>query len=65
MSAEGRVSKYATKNRAAEKARGYSRRKASPFFMSPSDLREARSQPHEPRAGIWLPVGATTEEVES
>jgi len=37
-------SKYAAKNRAVEKARGYSRRPGSPFYMSPAALKLARLQ---------------------
>lgn len=36
------LSRYGKKNRVAERSRGYSRRKESPFFMSPAAVRLAR-----------------------
>lgn len=41
----GGRSRYAAKDRAKERGRGYSRRPTSPFFMSPAQLRAAGGMP--------------------
>ena len=43
MTRPGGKSKYAAKDRPRERARGYSRRKTSPFFMSAAEVTAARA----------------------